>query len=72
MKLNHWKTHFSKSRSVIHFLNEYFRRRGIKKPTNKDVANIPFSELENSWISVPTQKEILIFQQQINNSQNAK
>ena len=53
------------SRSAIHFLNEYFTSLGIHAPTNADFLKIQEEELWNSWLSVPSVKEILVLMQEL-------
>jgi len=61
------------NRRIIHFLDLTFRAKGITRPTLQDVAAIDWQEIENSWLSVASSKELAIFQQQIKkNNDHAK
>jgi len=50
---------------VIHYLDEYFVKNNIHAQTLKDIQEIDWRTLELSWLSVPSCKELLLFQQMI-------
>jgi hypothetical protein len=53
-----------RSRSAIHFIDEYFADRG-EDPTPELIKRISEDELLSSWISINTMKEIQLLQQNI-------
>ena len=56
---------------ALRFLRQYFRHRDIKEPTIKDILSITHDELERSWLSVRTQKEILLIQQHLRDNEKS-
>lgn len=62
-----WKTYLTGAlnKRIIHFLDEYFTSKNIHAPEMKDIKEIDFRTIENSWLSVPSCKELMLFQQNI-------
>jgi len=68
---NNWQEYLSGvlSAQIIHFLKLEFKARGIEKPTLMDLNAISWEDLENSWLSLQSCKNLLLFQQQINKNE---
>jgi hypothetical protein len=60
------------NRRIIRFIDLHFRARGIKNPTIEQICEITEDEMMNSWLSVVSMKEFLLFQQQIKENGVAK
>lgn len=50
---------------IIHFIDLHFRSLSVKNPTMKDISEIPEDRMMNSWLSIPSMKELMLFQQQL-------
>jgi len=61
-----WKDQYRKelNRRVLRYLDEYFKSRGIKNPKPRHIANISHEDMIDSWLSIPSVKELLLFQQE--------
>lgn len=51
---------------VLHFISEHFlAEHNCANPTLEQIAKIPFDSIEQSWLSIPSQKELLLIQQNL-------
>lgn len=59
--IEHWSVYAKDelSKPVIHFINEYFKDEEI---TLQRICEIPYEELERSWLSVVSMHKLCQFQ----------
>jgi len=62
-----WKIYIHLNRRIIHYLEERATKEGKDFPSMEDIKNISETELLQSWLSIPSMKELMLFQQQIKN-----
>ena len=55
------------NKRIIHFILEYLHTNGITQPEIHHIIEIEEDEIWNSWLSVVSTKELLLFQQQLKN-----
>lgn len=54
-------------KTIVHWLEEYFHSMNIHAPGIEDFKSITEKEVMNSWLSIPSQKDLLIFVQTLKN-----
>lgn len=54
------------NRRISHFVIEHLQDHNLD-PTVENVAKISESDIECSWLSVPSMYEFMFYQQQLNN-----
>lgn len=70
--MRHWREYLkgTLSRTIIAFLDEYFLNNNIFSPTIEQFLQIEESDLQKSWLSIPSMKEFQLFQQQLRNNES--
>jgi len=62
-----WKTYLSGTlnKRIIHFLDEWFIINNIFAPSIQNITEITDDELLQSWLSLKSCKELMLFQQDV-------
>jgi len=53
------------SKAVIKFMSDYYSVRRIPHPTHRNITEIPQYAMDEFNLSIPFQKELMVFQQQL-------
>jgi len=64
-----WEIYLSEylNKRIIHFIDLYFKKLNVETPTIQQICQITDDEIMNSWLSIVSSKELMLFQQKMKN-----